>query len=132
MTFDELGLSREQRQHVRQVAGHRTRGRRPGLSRGPGSALLLRLWNIVGHDDADASSAKPDSASAASNYLPGAKRPENLVFRPKSLAGSGASYQLKVMPRRQPMVPQACCVIMSLSGVGFRAISLAKAFAIPV
>lgn len=82
MTFDEPGLSGQERQHVRQVAGHRTRGSRPGPSTGPGSALLLCLWNIVGHDDADASPAEPDSALAAWGGPPDAKRGGNLLFRP--------------------------------------------------
>ena len=73
MIFDEPGLIWEERQHVRQVASHRTRDRRPGPSTGPGSALLLCLWNIVGHDDADALAAKPDSALATLISLRGPK-----------------------------------------------------------
>jgi len=82
MIFDEPGLFREQRQHVRQVANHRSRDRRPGPSTGPGSALLLCLWNIVGHDDADALAAEPDSALAARGDPPGAKRGGNPAIPP--------------------------------------------------
>jgi len=42
------------------------------------------------------------------------------------------SYPLEGIPRRQPMVPQACAAIMLLSAVGLRAISLAKTFPIRV
>lgn len=42
------------------------------------------------------------------------------------------SYPLEGIPRRQPMVPQACAAIMLLSVVGLRAISLAKTFPIRV